>query len=108
MKRRTARQLRALQKTMIQPIRDRDGCKDILTGKTANDVHEICPAWMFKKGYKHLAFQRKNMCCVSRATHREAACQRSRWQMLTKLQELYSYDYTDEPWAAVLRRGEDG
>jgi len=93
---------------MLQPIQDRDRRMDILTGETANDVHEICPARMFEKGYKHLAFQMKNMCCVSRATHREAECQKSRWQMLTKLQELYGYSYEDEPWSSVIRRGEDG
>ena len=102
------RKLKRLQDKMQRPVKDRDGYLDILTGEPANDVHEICPKTFWGPRRRHLAFQMKNMACVSRATHREAACQKSRWQMLTKLQELYGYSYEDEPWSSVIRRGEDG
>ena len=92
-----------LTKTQREALRRqvalRDNYRCILCNKPAVDIAHIVPR---SHGVKNSAviWQEANMCCSCRACHIETRAQRKKF--LKRMQELYAFDYSMQPFAQYL------
>lgn len=76
--------------------RDQGCC--VICHKRADDVHEVVPRSALGKKNRALCFSVKNMCCLCRECHSQAASRAQRTELLRIMSERYGYTYTEYPW----------
>ena len=87
---------------------ERDGGMCVVTGRPAQDVHEVCPRSHFGVKNLHQCFDMRNRCCLSREIHQQVHTRQGRMALLRLLHERHGYDYTVPPWAQYMVDELDG
>ena len=86
------------RRRVYQQVVERDGGKCQSCGGPGQEVHEICSRWMFSSRTMASCMVLRNMVCLCRKCHAEAATRERRTAMLLRLARLHGYDYSDPPW----------
>ncbi len=90
---------KAATDTLRREVAVRDNSLCILCGQPAVDIAHIVPRSHGKKNSVTI-WQLKNLACSCRACHIETRAQRIRF--LKRMQELYAFDYSMQPFAQYL------
>lgn len=103
--------MKSWQKRIWQRTWDRDGGRCADCGSWTANVHHIVS---LGSGWnERLIWQEKNMVCLCPNCHIEqpgtigAHNQKARYRHISLLAQRFGYAYEDEPWANVVRRGDE-